>query len=102
MSSFASGIAITPKEHLIATGAHQLTELIFSLHEVHSKEPSFSMAACSDVILALEALLKSHTNADRACIGTLCSTFRAALFSSSTNYSFNIVYDDAAKADNPT
>ena len=76
------------------SGAHQLTELIACLHEVHSKEPSFAMAACSDAILALEALLKSHTNADAACIETACSTFGAALFNSSTNYSVNIVYKD--------
>ena len=90
-------------EFLQVSGAHQLTELIACLHEVQSKEPAFAMAACSDAILALEALLKSHTNADPACIETACSTFGAALFNSSTNYSVNIVYkDDVSEAGNPT
>ena len=76
------------------SGAHLLTELLACLHEVHSKEPAFAMAACSDAILAMEALLKSHTNADPTCIETACSTFGAALFNSSTNYSVNIIYKD--------
>ena len=83
------------------SGAHQLTELIACLHEVHSKEPAFAMAACADAVLAMESLLKSHTNADAACIETTCSTFSAALFNSSTNYSVNIVYEDD-EAEAPT
>ena len=85
------------------SGAHQLTELIACLHEVHSKEPAFAMAACSDAIMALEALLKSHTNADPTCIETACSTFGSALFNRSTNYCVNIFYeDDTAEATCPT
>lgn len=76
------------------SGAHQLTELIACLHEVHGKDPAFAMAACADAVLAMESLLKSHTNADAACIETACSTFSAALFNSSTNYSVNIVYEE--------
>jgi hypothetical protein len=73
---------------------HQLTELITCLHEVRSKDAAFAMATCSDAVLAVESLLKSHTNAGAACIETRCSTFSAALFNSSTDYNVNIVHEE--------
>jgi hypothetical protein len=77
-----------------ASGTYALTELIACLHEVHSREPAFAAAACTDAVLAMEILLKGHTDADAACIETACSTFAAALFNSSTDYRVNIHYAD--------
>ena len=43
------------------------------------------MTACSGAMLELEALLKSHANANAARIETTCSAFGAALFNGSIN-----------------
>lgn len=74
-------------------GQHAMAELIACLHEVNSKDPAFAMAACSDAVLAFEALIKGHTNADDRCVETACSLFAASLFNGFTNYQVNIIYE---------
>ena len=69
-----------------------MTDLIFSLNEVQSKDPAFATAAAADCVLALEALLKNHTNAKKEHIQLACQLFSAAIFNSSTNIEANISY----------
>ena len=73
---------------------HAMAELIACLHEVSSKDPAFAMAACSDAVLAFEALVKGHTNADEKCVESACGLFAAALFNGFTNYQVDIIYSD--------
>ena len=75
-------------------GQRALAELIACLHEVNSKDPAFAIAACSDAVLAFEALVKGHTNADEKCIEAACGLFAAALFNGFTNYQVDIVYEE--------
>jgi len=75
-----------------ASGKYLVTDLIISLNELQSKDPSFALAAAADSVLAFEALVKAHTNAKEEHIQLACQLFSAAVFNSSTNTVANIHY----------
>ena len=77
-----------------ASGKYLITDLVFSLNEMQSKDPSFAMAAAADAVLAFEALLKQQTNARDDHIQLACQLASAAFFNSSTNMSCDIKYLD--------
>ena len=64
------------------------------LNEAVNVDPAFAAAACADAVLAMEALLKSQTNAKQESIEVACSTFATALYNGNTNYRCNIVYEE--------
>ena len=76
------------------SGRYLITDLILSLNELQSKDPSFALAAAADSVLALEALVKAHTNAKEEHIQLACQLFSAAVFNSSTNTVASISYLD--------
>lgn len=77
-----------------ASGKYLITDLIFSLNELQSKDPAFATAAAADAVLAFEALLKQHTNAKEDHIQLACQLFSCAVFNSSTDTVASISYLD--------
>ena len=82
------------QEFAKTSGKFLVTDLIFSLNEMQSKDPAFAMAAAADAVLAFEALLKQQTNAREDHIQLACQLASAAFFNSSTNMSCDIRYLD--------
>ena len=81
-------------EFASVSGKYLITDLIISLNELQSKDPSFAIAAAADSVLAFEALVKAHTNAKEEHIQLACQLFSAAVFNSSTNTVASISYVD--------
>ena len=81
-------------EFASVSGKYLVTDLILSLNELQSKDPSFALAAAADSVLAFEALVKAHTNAKEEHIQLACQLFSAAVFNSSTNTVASISYLD--------
>ena len=81
-------------EFASVSGKYLITDLIISLNELQSKDPSFAIAAAADSALAFEALVKAHTNAKEEHIQLACQLFSAAVFNSSTNTVASISYVD--------
>lgn len=81
-------------EFASVSGKYLVTDLIISLNELQSKDPSFALAAATDSVLAFEALVKAHTNAKEEHIQLACQLFSAAVFNSSTNTVASISYLD--------
>ena len=81
-------------EFASVSGKYLVTDLIISLNELQSKDPSFALAAAADSVLAFEALVKAHTNAKEEHIQLACQLFSAAVFNSSTNTVASISYLD--------
>ena len=81
-------------EFASVSGKYLITDLIISLNELQSKDPSFAIAAAADSVLAFEALVKAHTNAKEEHIQLACQLFSAAVFNSSTNTVASISYLD--------
>ena len=65
--------------------AHWLTEAL-------SKDPHFWLTAAAERVLALESLIREHTNAREDHITTACQLFSAAIFNASTNVKADIRY----------
>ena len=81
-------------EFASVSGKDLVTDLIISLNELQSKDPSLDLAAAADSVLAFEALVKAHTNAKEEHIQLACQLFSAAVFNSSTNTVASISYLD--------
>lgn len=81
-------------EFASVSGKYLITDLILSLNELQSKDPSFALAAAADSVLAFEALVKAHTNAKEEHIQLACQLFSAAVFNSSTNTMARVSYLD--------
>ena len=81
-------------EFASVSGKYLITDLILSLNELQSKDPSFALAAAADSVLAFEALVKAHTNAKEEHIQLACQLFSAAVFNSRTNTVASISYHD--------
>lgn len=79
-------------EFASVSGKYLITDLIISLNELQSKDPSFALAAAADSVPAFEALVKAHTNAKEEHIQLACQLFSAAVFNSSTNTVARISY----------
>ncbi len=81
-------------EFASVSGKYLITDLILSLNELQSKDPSFALAAAAASVLAFEALVKAHTSAKEEHIQLACHLFSAAVFNSSTNTMARVSYLD--------
>ena len=75
----------------LRAGKETLKHFTKCMVKLQETEPCFAMAAAADAILALEALIKSHTNADEETLEICCGTFGVALFNAGTTHTASIV-----------
>ena len=72
------------KELQLMSGQQTIPHLISCLKDLLAKEPAFAGAAAADAILAFEALLKTHCNADAEVLQIACGSMGVALINACT------------------
>lgn len=72
------------KELQLMSAQQTIPHLIFCLKDLLGKEPAFAGAAVADAILAFEALLKTHCNADAEVLQIACGSMGVALTNACT------------------
>ena len=83
-----------PKELQLRTGAETIKDLAAKLLALNDTEPVFAMAAMSDCILSLEALIKQHATTDPETLQIICGSFGVALANGATMYKGAIIHGD--------
>ena len=72
------------KDLQLASAKQTIPILVKALNEALQADPAFAGAAVADAILALEALLKTHSNIDEDGLQTACGSFGVALMNACT------------------
>ncbi len=83
------------KQLQLRAGAETSKDLAAKLIALQKTEPVFAMAAMSDCILSLEALIKQHATTDPEMLQVICGSFGVALANAATMHKGAIIhYDD--------
>ena len=82
------------KQLQLRAGKETVKELAAKLIALNDTEPTFALAAMSDCILSLEALIKQHATTDPEMLQVICGSFGVALANAATTYKGAIIQCD--------
>ena len=82
------------KQLQLRAGEETIKGLAAKLIALQETEPVFAMAAMSDCILSLEALIKQHATTDPEMLQVICGSFGVALANAATTYKGEIIHCD--------
>ena len=82
------------KQLQLRTGEETIGNLTACLLELKDKPPVFAMAAMSDCILAMEALIKQHCTTDPDTLQIICGSFGVALGNAATMCRAAVIHCD--------
>ena len=82
------------KQLQLRAGEETIKDLAAKLIALNDTEPVFAMAAMSDCILSLEALIKQHATTDPEALQIICGSFGVALANAATMYTGAIIQCD--------
>ena len=82
------------KQLQLRAGKETINDLAAKLLALNDTEPMFAMAAMSDCILSLEALIKQHATTDPEMLQVICGSVGVALANAATTYKGAIIQCD--------
>ncbi len=82
------------KQLQLRAGAETSKDLAAKLIALQKTEPVFAMAAMSDCILSLEALIKQHATTDPEMLQIICGSFGVALSNAATLCRAEVIHCD--------